>query len=182
MSSPYHARRRFGLFACALALSVAWPHAAVAQAPTARMPSIKAENLNERVITLPADLPGEKTLVLMAFLREQQPDVNTWIDGMKLVDSKLAWVEVPVVGAGGRIWQGLVNAGMRSGIREQAMRERGITLFTDRLTLLRDMNLPGEGKVVLALVMNRSGEVLAQVQGRHSDDKAQLLLAALQEK
>jgi hypothetical protein len=180
MNTPSIARRRLGQLAGVLALSAAWPHAALAQAPNARMPSLKAANLNERVVTLPADLPGEKTLVLMAFLREQQPDVNTWIEGMKLLDSKLPWVEVPVVGAGGRLWQGLVNAGMRSGIREETMRERVITLFTDRLTLLRTMNLPGEGKVVLALVMNRSGDVLAQVQGQHSEDKAKLLLAAMQ--
>lgn len=68
-------------------------------------------------------------------------------------------MEVPVVGPGGRFWQGVVN--------------------TDRAALLRDMGLPGEGKVVLVLVMNRSGEVLAHVQGRHSEAKARLLLAAL---
>jgi hypothetical protein len=180
MNTPSIARRRLGQLAGVFALAAAWPHAAAATPPSPRMPSIKAENLNERVVTLPADLPGERTLVLMAFLREQQPDVNTWIEGMKLVDSKLPWVEVPVVGAGGRLWQGLVNAGMRTGIREESMRERVITLFTDRLALLRALDLPGEGKVVLALVMNRSGEVLAQVQGRHSDDKANLLLAAMQ--
>ena len=42
------------------------------------------------------------------------------------------------------------------------------------------MGLPGEGTVILALVMNRSGEVLAHVQGRYSAEKAQGLLAALQ--
>ncbi len=44
------------------------------------------------------------------------------------------------------------------------------------------MGLPGEGTVVLALVMDRSGSVLAQVQGRYSAENAQGLLAALQPK
>ena len=146
------------------------------------MPSIAAENLNERAITLPADLPAEKTLVLMAFQREQQAEVDTWIKGMDLANGKLPWLEVPVVGSGGTWWRGMVNSGMRMGIRDEAVRERIVTLFTDRAALLRTMGLPGEGKVVLALVMNRNGVVLAQAQGRHSAEKAQLLIAALQAK
>lgn len=176
--TPLASRRNFNLVSL-LALSFAWPHAADAQTPTGRMPSIKAENLNGLAVTLPADLPGEKTLVLMAFQREQQNDLNTWIEALDLVSGKLPWMEVPVVGPGGRFWQGVVNTGMRAGIRDESVRERTVTLFTDRSALLRDMGLPGEGKVVLVLVMNRSGEVLAHVQGRHSEDKAKLLLAAL---
>jgi hypothetical protein len=176
-----HQRLRAGLsLGCVLFAASLQP--AFAQSETPRMPSIAAENLNERAMTLPADLPAEKTLVLMAFQREQQEEVDTWIKGMDLTNAKLPWLEVPVVGAAGSFRRGVVNGGMRMGIRDEAVRERIVTLFTDRVALLRTMGLPGEGKVVLALVMNRSGEVLAQAQGRHSSEKAQLLLAALQAK
>ena len=172
-------RTRIRLVFCCVLFAALSP-TAFGQSDAARMPSIAAENLNERAVTLPADLPAEKTLVLMAFEREQQNDVNTWIEALGLANDKLPWLEVPVVGPGGGIWRAIVNGGMRTGIRDEAARERVVTLFTDRLALLRTMGLPGEGKVILALVMNRNGEVLAQAQGRHSAEKAQLLMAALQ--
>ena len=78
-----------------------WIESAVAQvqpvAPEARMPSIRAQTLNQRELTLPQELPGEVTLVLMAFEREQQVKVDTWIVGLNLKQNPFAWVETPVI-------------------------------------------------------------------------------------
>jgi hypothetical protein len=178
--SPHQHLRAGLIFGCVLFVASLRPAFAQSEAP--RMPSIAAENLNERALTLPADLPAEKTLVLMAFEREQQDEVDTWIKGMDLASGKLPWLEVPVVGTGGSLRRSMVNGGMRMGIKDESVRERTVTLFVDRVGLLRSMGLPGEGKIILVLVMNRKGEVLTYAQGRHSADKAQLLLAALQTK
>jgi len=40
-------------------------------------PSVKASNLEKRDFNLPADFEGERNLLLVAFEREQQKDVDT---------------------------------------------------------------------------------------------------------
>lgn len=148
-------------------------------AQTGKMPEIKTETLAERELTLPQDLPGEKSLVLMAFEREQQKNVDTWINGMKLADSTIPWIETPVINGQNRFFRAFVNGGMRRGITDQKSRERTITLYTDRLVLLKAMGLPEVTTTIYAVVVDRSGNVLAKVEGDYSAEKAALMLAAL---
>jgi hypothetical protein len=177
----FHTRWPLSALCAALSalLILALPQAATSQTPTGRMPTLVAEDLNERPVTLPADLPADKTLVLMGFAIGQQQVLNTWIDGLKLAGSQLPWIETPVVEDRNAFRRGLVNGGMRMGIRDTAVRERTITLFTDPAALRREMGLPGDGKVVLVLVLDRSGQVLGFEQGPYSAEKAQPLLALL---
>jgi hypothetical protein len=174
-------RLRLGLLACALifGLGIHQPRAAHAQNNPGRMPTVSAENLNEKPIVLPAQLPAPKTLVLMAFEREQQTALNTWIDGMGLKDDKLPWIETPVIAKPFGLVRGFIDRGMRRGIPDPAMRERTITLYTDPEELRRVMGLSGDGKQVWVLVVDRSGLVLAQATGNYSADKAKPLLDAL---
>lgn len=46
-------------------------------APAAHLPAVQAKDLNGRLLTLPKDLPGERTIAIVAFQREQQPNVDT---------------------------------------------------------------------------------------------------------
>jgi hypothetical protein len=144
-----------------------------------RMPTIETQTLNGRKITLPRELPGEKTLVLMAFTRGQQVNVNTWIDGMKLSESPYAWVETPVVGKRNGLSKVFIDNGMRSGIRDVATREKTITLYTDRVALLKAMGLKESIKGIFAVVLDRQGNVLASVEGDYSSAKASTLVDAL---
>jgi hypothetical protein len=144
-----------------------------------QMPVIKAQTLNERELTLPRDLPGDKTLVLIAFEREQQKNVNTWIAGMKLGDNPFPWVETPVIEPRGSLSRAFIDGGMRMGIRDVITREKTITLYTDRLAFVRAMGLRGSIETIHAAVVNRAGQVLASVEGDYSKEKEAVLLKAL---
>jgi hypothetical protein len=144
-----------------------------------KMPSIKTETLAERELTLPQELPGEKSLVFMAFEREQQKNVDTWINGMKLTDSAIPWIETPVINPQNRFFRAFINGGMRRGITDQKSRERTITLYTDRNALLKAMGLPEITSVIYAVVVDRAGNVLASVEGDFTVEKANSLIAAL---
>jgi hypothetical protein len=150
-----------------------------AQSPVGRMPTVTAQNLSETTFILPAQLPAARTLVLMAFEREQQVLLNTWVDALSLKDNKLPWIETPVIGKGYGLFRVFIDNGMRRGIPDPALRERTITLYTDPAALRRDMGLSGDGKEVWVLVVDRTGLVLAQAPGSYSADKAKPLLEAL---
>jgi hypothetical protein len=144
-----------------------------------QMPVIKAQTLNERELTLPQDLPGEKTLVLIAFEREQQKNVNTWIAGMNLGENPFPWVETPVIEPRGSLSRAFIDNGMRIGIRDVGTREKTITLYTDRLAFLKAMGLRGSMETIHAAVVNRAGQVLASAEGDYSKEKEGVLLKEL---
>jgi hypothetical protein len=142
-----------------------------------QMPVIKAQTLNERDVTLPADLPAEKTLVLIAFERNQQGNVNTWVDGLKLTESPHAWIETPVIDPRGSLSRAFIDGGMRLGIRDTVTREKTITLYTERMAFLKAMGLKESTKNIYVAVVNRAGKVLASVEGDYSAEKAALLIS-----
>lgn len=170
---------RHALLVVPLFLCVGLPLAAIGQGLTGFMPKLSAEDLNERAINLPTQLPAEKTLVLMPFTQDQQAEVNTWVAGMGLTTSSLAWIETPVIDPPNAFVRAMINGGMRRGIPDTRMRERTITLYTDGVALRRAMGLSSDGKTMVAMVLDRSGKVLVQVAGSHTPEKAKLLLAGM---
>jgi hypothetical protein len=154
-------------------------HISAHATPAGRMPVISTETLSEKPLTLPADLPAEKTLVLIAFEREQQKDIDTWVEGMQLKAGALPWIETPVIDPQNTFFRAVINRGMRGGIPDKALQDKTITLYTERAAFVKAMQLPGGIKTVYAAVVARSGEVLALAEGRYAADKAEVLRAAL---
>ena len=166
-------------------LMAAWAAGASAQTVSpppisviGQMPVIQAETLSERKVTLPQDLPGEKTLALIAFTREQQTNVNTWIQGLSLNTATEPWVELPVVGAQNRLMRAFTDSGMRMGIPDETMRNRVITLYTDRDAFVQAMGFKNSTRTIYAAIINRAGQVLASVEGDYTSEKAAVLAKA----
>ncbi len=147
--------------------------------PTKKMPLVKAETLAERQVTLPQDLPAEKTLILMAFEQAQQKNVDTWIAGMNLADNPIPWIETPIIEPKNRLFRAFIQGGMRRGIAEQKARDRTITLFTDRSALMTAMGLPEQFNTIYAVVVDRAGNVLVSLEGDYSAEKALLINKAI---
>lgn len=145
------------------------------------LPTYETDDLNGDRRTIPAELPGERTLVFVAFFQNQQPDVNTWVEGMALDmsgDANPAWVELPIVGRQWLLAKGFVNGGMRSGIVAPAMRARTLTIYRSPQDFVEAIG--GENlDEVYALVADREGKVYAIERGRFTTDGAARLTAAL---
>ena len=144
-----------------------------------RMPTLSASTLADRAVTLPADLPGEKTLVLMAYDRKQQADLDTWIVGLRLREGTRPWVEVPVIGRSNAFVRGMIDAGMRRGIPDVADRDRTITLAVDAVSLRAALALEGDVDQVDLMVIDRSGLVRVRARGPYALDKSKALLDAM---
>jgi hypothetical protein len=64
-------------------------------------PQLAARDLSGREVTLPAGLPGERNVVLIAFRRDQQKLVDTWVPWLEqraAADPGLRFVELPAIG------------------------------------------------------------------------------------
>jgi hypothetical protein len=153
---------------------------AIKSAPAeARMPEISAETLSERKVILPRDLPGERTLVLIAFVGSQQKNIDTWVVGLDLMKSSIEWIEAPVIDKPNALSQSFINGGMRMGIPDPKVRDRTITLYTSRNELIAAMHFKSGQQTIYAAVVDRQGKLWASTEGDYSAERAAPLLAAL---
>lgn len=141
-----------------------------------QFPTIKAENLNQVKMTLPADFGAGKSIVFIAYKQNQQDMVNTWLPFAKKTGAK--YYETPVVSSSYKLMSGFINNGMRSGIKDNATRAKTITLFTNVGAFNKQVGLSGTNTIHV-IVVDKSGKVLAQTSGAYTKDKAKAISAAL---
>jgi hypothetical protein len=95
-------------------------------------PIVRGENLEGRTFTLPTDLGGTYNLLFIAFKREQQFDIDSWLPLAKQLEKEypaLAYYELPTIYRGHSLFRWWLNTGMRMGIPDKKAREVTITLY-----------------------------------------------------
>ena len=141
-------------------------------------PPLTADDLNGRSLNLPADLPGKPTIVFIAYKREQQPNVNAWVEQLDLRETGgQAWVELPVVGCGAVLFRSFVDNGMSLGITSPQMRARNIMIYSSRSAFNLALGISGRGEIYVALV-DPDGTIHALVEGDVTEAKVEQLRAA----
>ena len=134
--------------------------------------------MNGRSLSIPADLPGTPTIVFIAYKREQQPNINAWVEQLDLHETGgPAWVELPVVGRGAVLFRSFVDNGMRSGITSPQMRARTITIYSSRSAFNLALGILWRGEIYVALV-DPDGTVHALIEGDVTEGKVEQLRAA----
>src|SRR5689334_18500686 len=124
-------------------------------------PRVEGSNLEGDHFVLPADFGGELNVVLVAFKREQQHDVDTWMPFLKRIaeaNPRLRVYELPTLGRRYRLMRSFIDGGMRSGIPDRAVRAATITLYIDKSPFRRALGLPDEDRIYVLLV-DREGRV-----------------------
>lgn len=152
-------------------------------------PSVAGRTLLGDDAVLPGDLPGERTLVLLAFQQWQQGRVDRWI--ARAVEAgvpptprgqaqpmSVALVEVPALSSQWRPVRRFIDGGMSRGIGDPDVLARTITVYTDVGALQRALAIPN-GDDVWALVVTRDGEVHARTYGEPDDDAWATIAGAL---
>ncbi len=133
---------------------------------------------NERQI--PQSFKGKLNIVAVAFQREQQEMVNTWIPiADKIIEERkdVRFYEVPLIYELGGLYRGWINNGMRMGIPDPVARERTITVYTKRDTFLKKMNM--KTSTIYVLITDESGKILWRTSGEATADNVKKLKAAL---
>lgn len=119
---------------------------------------------------VPQSFEGKYNIVTVAFERDHQDLVNPWIDlitDMMATNDAVRYYELPVIyemSAAGRWW---VNNGMRSGIPDEAARERTITIYTDRDSFAKEMGI--DMTTVTTMILDNNGKILWRAEGVPTD-------------
>ncbi|MEO8661923.1 MAG: hypothetical protein ABI693_25880 [Bryobacteraceae bacterium] len=135
-------------------------------------PPLKAANLNGKDMAIPAEFEGDYNLVVIAFKRKQQANVDTWLKPMtKIAEThkSLRYYELPTIDKLNPVTRWFINNGMRSGIPDKAQRARTITLYIDKKPFKSGLKLPSED-TIHALLLDRAGLVVWRATGDYTED------------
>ena len=149
-----------------------------------RFPSVEGSNLESEHFNLPSDFRGELNDVLVAFKREQQTDVDSWMPFLKGVGEsrhELRIYELPTLGRRYRLIRPIIDGGMRRGIPDAAVRAATITLYIDKAPLRESLLLGDEDRIYVLLV-DRKGQVFWQGEGRFDERAGAELVRRIDEK
>jgi hypothetical protein len=140
-------------------------------------PEIEGKNLEFKSYKLPYDLEGKLNILLVPFQRWHQNLVNSWGPYLeKLTDRfpEVRFYEVPSLSRGYKLMSFMIDGGMRAGIPNTQVRERTITVYTDKSKFKKALEIPNEKTIYLFLV-NKKGEILWRESGVYDDSKAEEL-------
>jgi hypothetical protein len=134
-------------------------------------------------LTLPQDFEGELNLLLVAFQRWQQAEVDTWIPFAKQLEDahpELRYYELPTIEQRGLVSRTLINEGMRAGIPDPVARERTITLYLDKDAFRQALGMPNEDHIYV-LLLDHQGQVLWRAEGSLTPEQGAGLKAQVEE-
>ena len=153
----------------------------LATAQTPMFPQLEAKNLNGDVMKMPAGFAGEKNLLFIAFKREQQKDIDTWLAIIKPIAAahpNMHYYEIPTIERMNPMFRFFIDNGMRGGIPDKEQRARTITLYIDKEPFKKSLALPSEDRIY-AVMVDKSGKVLWREEGIFTADKGKALESAL---
>ena len=147
----------------------------------ATVPLLTARDLEGRPVQLPAGLPGELTVVIVAFHRSHQALVDSWVPWLEETvrhDARLAFVELPAIGAQWTPGRSAIDGGMAAAIHDREARRRTLTVYTDVRRVTAALGAEDRGTITVCLV-DRAGRVWWKGSGGFDAARAAALHAAV---
>ncbi len=152
------------------------PHAAACLIGR-RFPSVSGTALSGATVRLPEDLQGAPALLLCAYRRGTQTDVDRWADFAARDLPSLDVYELPIIP--GRVWrpmQGWIDGGMRAGVPRRQW-SRVVTLYDDGARA-REFIGDGGGSRTQVVLLDDAGVVVFHDAGGFGEAAAGRLSAA----
>ena len=125
-------------------------------------------------MTLPDAFAGSRNLAIVAFRREHQQLVDSWVpwlDARAGDDRALAFYELPTIA---RIWAPMrpfIDGGMARAIRDPVVLRRTLTIYGDVRALTEPLGIADRSTIALFLV-DGSGVVLWSGKGGFDEEVA----------
>jgi hypothetical protein len=135
-------------------------------------PQMEGIDLLGRKRQVPQDFEGSYQLVAVAFEREQQAEVDTWIAAADILMKEfeeLRFYELPIIYEVNPLYRTWINNGMRAGIPFEKARKRTITIYTDRQRFLEMMDLNADQ--IYVFLLGEDGTIQWQTSGLATKDK-----------
>jgi hypothetical protein len=146
-----------------------------------RFPHLAARDLEGRALGLPEAFTGGANVVVVAFRREQQSVVDTWVTWFEAIAAQhptLRCYEVPVIATRWSPGRRVIDGGMAQAVRAQEARRRTLTVYTD-VRRVTDALAITDTSTVTVTVVDGDGWVRGRTTGPAGGSAGADLLATL---
>lgn len=146
-----------------------------------RFPAIAARNLEGLNVELPHGFDGDRNLVIVAFDRNHQRLVDSWVpwaEATAAADPGFRFFEVPAIH---RKWvpvRRFIDGGMAAAIRVPAILRRTLTYYGDLARLTEPLGIV-DRKTIAVLLLGPDGMVRWKGSGAFTTELSQTLETAL---
>jgi hypothetical protein len=128
-------------------------------------PEVKSKSLAKNIEIIPDSAKGKVTLIAVAFLRESQSQLDSWLEPFtKEFGNNKAFMfyEIPMISSGYKFMRFIIDRGMRSGIPEPK-HKHVVTLYGDVEKYINELGLdPSFG---YAFLLDKKGRIQWQAEG-----------------
>jgi len=153
----------------------------VAEEPDIRIPPIEGKALTGDSFSAPDDFTKPYNLLLIAFLREQQEDIDTWLPRLERVEDAnedFALYEFPILAEMNTVVRWFIYQGMRGGITSERARARTVTFHLDKEIFRRELAIAAEDSIQVMLA-DSSGTIIWRETGVWSQKKERNLMKVI---
>ncbi len=122
---------------------------------TSLFPKLEARSLEGAVVGLPEGFEGDPSVVLVAFERWQQKQVDSWVPLLRHLEERIPGLEIYEIPALGRRWlpvRRFIDGGMRAGIADARARRGTLTVYTDVAVLLEALELDSTASIAVLVI------------------------------
>jgi hypothetical protein len=143
-----------------------------------KFPAVSAATLEGTQANVPDDAAGKVTLVCVAFLRESQSQLDSWLNPFyEKFGSRtdIMFYEVPMISGGYKFMKPIIDGGMRGGL-PAFKHKHVVTMYGDVQSYQQALNIdPRNGH---AFLLDREGTIRWQEEGFSNEENRASLFAA----
>jgi hypothetical protein len=144
-------------------------------------PTVTGKNLDGKTIALPKDFTAPASIVYIAFVRDQQAQVDSWkpfVAETLRRHPTIGEYEVPTLSKGNALFRMFIDGGMRRGIPSTDARAHTVTLYIDKSPFEASLDIKSESAISVLLVQP-DGTILWRATGAYDAAKNAGLEGAL---
>ncbi|MGJ8692643.1 MAG: hypothetical protein ACSHW0_09185 [Thalassotalea sp.] len=122
-------------------------------------PAVSGQSLAKKVVNIPEDFRGRKTLLLLGYKQNSQFDIDRWLIGLDMTQTQVDVYELPTIqGMLPRMFKTTIDNGMRAGIPKELWRGV-VTIYQDGdlIQAFTGNEQPNNARVIL---LNEQGSII----------------------
>lgn len=135
-------------------------------------PRLKAETLSGIKVIYPDDVQGKVTLLLLAFKRETQQKIDSWLEAFLdefSADTSVQFFEIPMLAKRWKLLAPIIDGGMRSGIPRE--KHGSVTTFYGDINSYRELLSMKDTSDCFVFLLDKEGTIQWRSHGAADGEK-----------
>src|SRR6056297_1088864 len=137
-----------------------------------KFPSIEAETLSQKKVVFPEVTKGKYALILVAFRRQTQGQVDSWLDPFIREfgeNEEITFYEIPMISNNWKWMSGWIDSGMRAGVPKY--KHDHVATYYGKLSPYFDFFDIEDKSLCYVFLLNKSGEIVWREKGALDSEK-----------